>query len=68
MVFIEKIPVVSKEDLNPESNYPIETSIECKVISQSSNVVTVNLEKPLGIVAEGQTIFKVFEDQIVNTD
>ena len=65
--FIEKVPVVSIEALDSKSNYPIETYIECEVISQSSNVVTINLEKPLGIIAEDQTIFDVFEDQIINS-
>lgn len=62
---VEKAPVVTIDDIDANSTYPIELAIQCEILSQSINVVTINLENPWGISAEdGTAIFEVYENQI----
>jgi hypothetical protein len=66
---IEKVPVVSAADLNAETRYPVETTIQCEVINEAADIVTINLDKPWGISEQGgRTIFEVFEDQLTTSN
>ena len=69
---IEKVPVITEENLDEKSIYPKDGFIAC-IIDESiegnskEEIVTINIEKPWGICAEsGETIFKVFRNQIVH--
>lgn len=64
--FIEKVPVVTVENLTAGSKYPIEGYVECEILNKSSEIVKINLSNPLGIQTEdGRTIFEVHENQII---
>lgn len=46
--FIEKVPVVSKKAIYPESAYPQPGLIACEVIRGNAEVVTIDTDPPLG--------------------
>ena len=61
----EKVPVITKIDLNESSKYPQDGYIRCEVIERNNETIKVDISKPFGIEDEnGETIFEVFADQI----
>jgi hypothetical protein len=61
----EKVPVITELDLTEESEYPQDGYIRCEVITTNDNVVTIDISNPFSLEDEnGETIFKVFSDQI----
>jgi hypothetical protein len=68
--FIEKVPVVSLEDLWTDSEYPRQGIVCCTVVERRSDstgrqVVTIDTTKPWGIEStDGNTVFEVFADQL----
>lgn len=68
-VFIEKIPVVSAENLWTDSIYPARGGISCRVVARRSEngrtICTVDTERPYDIEStEGATRFDVDSDQL----
>jgi hypothetical protein len=65
-VFVEKVPVVSMEDLEDTSSYPRPCIIACEVIARhEGDVVVVDIARPWGLEATtGQTRFEVRSDQL----
>jgi hypothetical protein len=63
--FIEKVPVVTVEDINETSSYPRRSAVACDVLrrwrdSDDREIVTVDTSKPWGIESTvGQTQFDV---------
>jgi len=72
--FVEKVPVVSTEDLWSDSEYPREgviacTVLECKDDSQGRQVMTIDTKAPWFVESvEGATVFEVFADQLSDDD
>ena len=69
--FIEKVPVVSLEDLEASSSYPRVGLIACEVIDRKfvdgREIAIVNTERPWAIGSvEGQVEFSVYSDQLVD--
>jgi hypothetical protein len=68
--FLEKVPVVSQEDIWSDSEYPRQGVIACTIVERSSDssgrpVAKVDTAKPWGIEStEGNTIFEIFADQL----
>lgn len=68
--FVEKVPVVSRLNLNAESEYPRSGHIDCTIEGtwldeQGRRVVRVNTEKPWSVASvAGRTVFTVYEDQL----
>lgn len=64
-LFVEKVPVVTQEDLTQNSSYPRRGVFACDVLrrwrdSNGREIATVNTEKPWGIKStDGQTQFEV---------
>jgi hypothetical protein len=67
---VEKVPVVTTENLNATSTYPREGSIACEVIEDElvgSPLVRIDTSKPWGIEAtDGTTTFVVRREQVQN--
>lgn len=71
--FVEKVPVVSMEDLDRNSTYPRPGRIACQVIGKryvgGKEVVTIDTAKPWGIESTtGQTYFDVVSEQLIELD
>lgn len=70
-VIIEKVTVVSSEQLWSDSDYPRDTDIECVVLehfagSQGAQLVRIDTELPWHIeTTNGQTVFVVEESQVI---
>ena len=69
--FIEKVPVVSLEDLEASSSYPRVGLIACEVIERKlvdgREIAIVNTERPWAIESvEGDAEFSVFSAQLVD--
>ena len=68
--FVEKVPVVTIDDLDESSEYPRPASIACRVIARGVNdagdpVVTVDTSQPCGIEStSGESTFVVRPDQL----
>jgi hypothetical protein len=68
--FVEKVPVVSTEDLWSDSEYPREGVIACTVLAskvdeQGRQVLTIDTRAPYYIESvDGATVFEVFADQL----
>ena len=68
--FTEKVPIVTVQYLSEKSIYPQKGSVSCTIEgniadTQQHEIITINTDIPLGISTEdGQTIFKVFRNQI----
>ena len=64
-LFVEKVPVVTREDLTETSSYPRRGVIACDVLrrwrdSTDREIATVDVDKPWGIEStDGQTQFDV---------
>src|SRR5437762_2599635 len=69
-LFVEKVPVVTTEELDAASGYPRPGVIACEVIARrdgedEQTLVTVDTVRPWGIEATtGQTRFEVRADQL----
>ena len=69
--FVQKVPVVTTEDLDAGSPYPREGVIACEVIerrldSSGREVAIIDTERPWAIEAtSGQTRFEVQPEQLV---
>ncbi|MET4106585.1 hypothetical protein [Hymenobacter sp. UYP22] len=69
---IEKVPVVTKEDLDKHSSYPVQGFIACQMVESSiqsgREVVVIDLSRPYSICAEdGTEVFQVFREQLIET-
>lgn len=70
--FEEKVPVVTLEELDPESNYPRLGDIDCEIVKRwkddkGCELVTIDTERPWGVEAlDGTTRFDVGIDQLVD--
>jgi hypothetical protein len=69
--FIEKVPVVSLEDLEASSSYPRVGLIACEVIERKfvdgREIAIINTERPWAIESvEGHADFGVFSDLLVD--
>lgn len=68
--FIEKVPVISLEDLTPDTPYPRPGVIACAVVARrrepgGREVVTVDTEAPWGVEStEGLARFEVLATQL----
>jgi len=70
--FVEKVPVVSLEDLNASSSYPQTGVIGCEVIELmpdgANEIARINSELPWGIESvDGKVLFDVRSDQLVDS-
>jgi len=69
-IFNEKIPIVSSEILDADSEYPRPGFIGCSIIRWQQNEggrqsVVVNTEQPWHVEStDGNTVFEVFVEQI----
>ena len=69
-LFVEKVPVVSLEDLDAESNYPRPGLIACQVLERRAGadgreVVVIDTELPWHVAATtAQTRFEVRPEQL----
>ena len=68
-LFVEKVPVVSLEDLDASSTYPRSGSIGCEVIERKFiggvEFVTINSAMPWGTESvDGEEVFCVRSDQL----
>jgi len=72
--FIEKIPVVTTEDIWRKSEYPRPAVIACKIVGTlrddaGRKFTRIDTDQPWGIESvEGQTRFDVLPDSIVTTE
>ncbi len=70
-LFVEKIPVVSREGLRDDTEYSRPGVVACIVMSARTasdgrELVTVDTELPWGIAStDGRTRFEIFPDQLV---
>jgi len=67
---IEKVPVVSSEDLNADSSYPRAGIIACQVVQRKkhgdSEIVEIDTEIPWHIESiAGQNCFDVLPEQLI---
>jgi len=71
-IFVEKVPVVSTENLSSTSKYPCLGSIACEVESEwqdklGRSVSRVNTAQPWGVESiSGTTSFEVSSSQLVH--
>jgi len=69
--FVDKVPVVTVENLNEASDYPRPATIECEVVpapsaSQAAGLVTIDTSRPWGIeTKDGTSKFVVRQSQLV---
>jgi hypothetical protein len=68
-VFLDKVPVVSIEDLTEASEYPRSARIECEVVSDptvvEAGLVKIDTSRPWGIEAkDGTSTFVVHQSQL----
>ncbi|MEI8383829.1 MAG: hypothetical protein WCJ09_27185 [Planctomycetota bacterium] len=72
--FVEKVPVVTAEDLDAESDYPRPGIIACEVIGREigtdeREVVVIDTDLPWGVEATtGETRFVVLPEQLQQWD
>ncbi len=59
-VFVDKVPIVTSDDLGPSSEYPCVGEMRCTVVEPHSDGVIINTELPDSIESEcGRSIFVV---------
>lgn len=69
--FVEKIPIVTAEDIWRESAYPRPAVVDCVIIARirddsGREIVQIDTDKPWGVESvEGNTRFEVLPDAIV---
>jgi hypothetical protein len=67
----DKVPIVTEEDLDANSEYPQDGTIACEIIKQwidkdGRTIFTVSTEKPWGVdTIDGLTEFDILEDQLI---
>lgn len=72
-VFIEKVPVITTEDLRPDTKFPRPCAIACEVQSEWKDVAgrsltRVDTIRPWGVESTaGQTTFVIFTWQLGST-
>lgn len=72
--FIEKVPIISSEDLSWNNNYPRPGIIACEEIGRCHNelgkeIVKINTEQPWGVEStDGKSHFEVFQKSLVILD
>jgi hypothetical protein len=72
-IFVEKVPVVSADNLSSASTYPCKGEIECEVCREWQDAAglafaTVRTERPWGIESTtGETEFTVSSSQLIHT-
>lgn len=72
--FVEKVPVVSRADLDAHSRYPQPATLACQVVATGRDpsgraIATIDTSLPWGIAAtSGQTRFEVLADQLTDLD
>ena len=68
---LEKVPVVSSEDITAHSAFPVRGHVACEVLSQRKDeagriLLQVDTSRPYGIEsASGETKFELVEEQVV---
>lgn len=72
-VFVEKVPVITTEDLDARSEYPRPGVIACQVVERRQqsgrDIVVVDTELPWHVEATtGDTRFEVRPEQVVEFD
>ena len=69
-VFVDKVPVVTREQLGAASDYPFAGVIECAVVetwtdSMGRSLAKIDTERPWGIATgSGETQFVVLASQV----
>jgi hypothetical protein len=69
--FVDKVPVLSAEDLSQASHYPRPATLECEVVAESgatqaADLITIDTSRPWGIEAkDGTSRFVVRQSQLV---
>ena len=69
--FLEKIPVVTQENLDKDTKYPINGEITCKIIKfwqdvDDRELVSIDTSIPFGIESnEGITQFDLLKTQLI---
>ena len=69
-IFVDKVPVLTTEDLSEASDYPRSATIECEVVQEPSaaqvaGLVTIDTSRPWGIEAkDGTSKFVVRQSQL----
>lgn len=70
-VFVEKVPIVTAEDLDASSDYPRPATLACEIVEQhilqeGRERVTIDTERPWGIESTKElSRFVVFAEQLV---
>ena len=68
----EKVPVVTQNDLDEDSNYPQDGFVACELVKDwidqaGRKIFTVTTERPWAIeTVGGMTEFDITEDQLIN--
>jgi hypothetical protein len=63
--FEEKVPIVTEEYLDSNSEYPKDGVVACQVLTVNNKIITVDISKPYCIqTEEGLSVFDVFADQL----
>ena len=64
--FVEKVPVVTDEALDAESDFPQEGVIACEILRRSGGTVHVHTDHPWGVAFDdGETEFVVPEGLMI---
>ncbi len=69
-LFVEKVPVVTLEDLNANSSYPRQGIVACRIVEKkrvdNREVFRVNTEEPWGVESTtGEVEFDIFPEQLL---
>jgi hypothetical protein len=68
-LFEQDVRAVTGEFLDGDSKFPKEGAIECQIVKEEGNVVTVDIMIPyVAVTRNGEHIFQVFANQISDTD
>jgi hypothetical protein len=72
--FLEKVPVVTTEDLDANSAYPRPGVIACQIVEQrvganGHETITVDTDAPWGVASTtGRTRFEIRSEQVTELD
>lgn len=70
-IIIEKVPVLTKENLWEDSHYPKEASLRCEIVriwkdTDNRTIISVDTEKPWAVCTiEDLTEFDLLEEQVI---
>ena len=72
-LFVEKVPVVSAEELDAASEYPQSGVVACEVMrpdgAVADEIIEIDTERPWAIAATtGESRFEVRRDQLIELD